>query len=191
MVPGLTRWALGAVLAVASVLGFLAYRSSLITDGRALEVRAAAQRQTAAITQAKEDADLVTRTVVESLNNKLTEKDKAHDLRTRDLELALAVSDLRGRSLSTDIARLLDDAAGVRPGTPSDPSGAGGAAGKAEADPPADADLAEFVRTVGENYEICQRNSLRLEGLQSWYLALLRGPLRPRLETPGDGAGRE
>jgi hypothetical protein len=153
-------------------MGLLVYRSALIESGRTSEREAAQARQTAAVDQAHADASQITETVVESLNAKLNEKEKAHDLRVRDLELALAASDLRGRRLSSELARLLDDAAGVRPGTPAAPAGTGSPAREVEADPAADADLAEFVSSVEVNYATCTRNSVRLENLQEWYRRL-------------------
>ncbi|MDR6455507.1 hypothetical protein [Variovorax paradoxus] len=171
------------VLAVLALLGALLagglwYRASLIQDGRDLEAQAAAVRQSLAVASARTKAEAVTAQVTRDLNSRLLQLQNQHDRISSDLSAALADSDHRNQRLDARVARLLDEAAGLRARITSAASGPGGPAGTPpphQTEPAGDATVADLAESVAQNYEICRRNSERLGAIQEFYEGLRAG----------------
>ncbi|WP_325341625.1 hypothetical protein [Xylophilus sp.] len=170
----LSRAVLAVLASLAVLAGGWAYRSHLIDLGAAQEAQAAQVRQDAAVKAARASDAKVSAAAVASLQTQLTNQKAEHDRVSRDLQAALAASDLRAARLDARVAGLLDQAAELRERAAGAAGGTGSAPGEAGGDQ-ADASVADLVESVEVNYGVCNRNATRLEALQAWYAKLRVG----------------
>lgn len=167
----LYRYALCILAALALVAGSLGYRSHLLSAGHAEGLAEAQANATEARLLASRADALAAERSRARVAATLTNLKDSHEKTTARLRAALIASDHRSQRLSVDVARLHDEAAGLRAGLAGNPGESQGSPGTAEAP----YSVADLIQTTNENYSICLRNGARLGALQDWYESLRKG----------------
>lgn len=165
MTAAVTRYIAVVLAALALAWAGVAYRSHLIDLGHAAGVSETTATYEEARRLAAKAADLSTEASRVRFAQTQDNLKAQHENVVRNLRLALADSDHRNQLLSARLAGLLDQAAGVLPGSPGAPGASGGQAPAAEGN----STVAALIETAAENYAICRANAVQLVELQDWY----------------------
>lgn len=197
----LPSWAVkavaGVLLAAGLIGGALLYRSHVYDDGYTAGKAAAQKTYADALAKVQKTDAAAAQVATDALHAQLKDETNAHKARTTALEAALTAAGASNQRLSSDLARLHNDAiAGRSPSTAGTPASTGPQGDPAEGTGvavvagPSQFSLADLMRNDESNYTICRKNSARLRAIQDWYNGLRNGDesaqKRAVAEAPGD-----